>query len=757
MADVKTLQTRIALKYDSYANWTDETKEGLGANLVLLKGEIGICAIESKDQGAQTAPTVLFKVGDGENTFKNLKWASALAADVYDWAKSETVVLNGTNLQFKTGDKVNHSVDLSSFATDAEVEAVRSALDSRIVALEEKFTGEGSVQGQLDALDGRLDIIEGEGAGSIKKAEADAKAYTDAREVEIKKYADQAEADAVTAANSYTDGKVTTINAELTALDGRLDVIEGEAEGSVKKALADAKAYADQAELDAVAAAKEYTDDRETAITTAYQTYADQAEADAKKHADDEIAAAVATIEAKDEAQDTAIQANADNLAQEILDRAAADKAITDSIGTVADGKTVVKMIEDAETAAKAAAAEDAANKVKALADGAVATNAAAIEANAKAIADEKERAEGVEGDFEDRISAMEAFFEAADHDGEEGGLTDALDTLKEIQDYLNGEGSAADGILGEISDLKDRADDLEAEFAAGGRVTVAEAAIDAVEARLDDIEGEDGLIAAGDAATLASAKEYTDEREEVITEAYEAYADQAELDAVASAKDYTDAEIKKLDEAMDAANLEITTDIENLEKIVKGYEGEGSIKTAVDAAQEAADAAQEAADKAQGEVDDLEDVVATLREEYNVTKALATTNAADIEALTTRVTTAEGEIDALQATVDTATTGLKDRMTAAETDIDNLQTLTGDAAKGNEALYTEVTRVAGLVDDTTTGLAATKVIADRADAKSVDNASRLDTIESDYLKMADLFIIDCGTASTVTHEKPNA
>jgi hypothetical protein len=46
------------------------------------------------------------------------------------------------------------------------------------------------------------------------------------------------------------------------------------------------KAYVDTAETDAVTSANSYTDGRETAITTAYQSYADQAEVDAKAYAD---------------------------------------------------------------------------------------------------------------------------------------------------------------------------------------------------------------------------------------------------------------------------------------------------------------------------------------------------------------------------------------------------------------------------------------------------------------------------------------
>ena len=119
----KELLTRIALKYDTYQNWTDASKEGQGANLVLLKGELGICAIENKAD-ATTAPTVLFKVGDGTTPFSGLKWASALAADVHEWAKAETVELVGDVIQFKTGNSIKHSIDLSKYATDASVKEI---------------------------------------------------------------------------------------------------------------------------------------------------------------------------------------------------------------------------------------------------------------------------------------------------------------------------------------------------------------------------------------------------------------------------------------------------------------------------------------------------------------------------------------------------------------------------------------------------------------------------------------------------------
>lgn len=87
MANEKLLQTRISLKYDTYANWTNTSKADAGANLVLKKGEVGFCEIPAGNATATNAPTVLFKVGDGTRKFSELNWASALAADVHAWAK----------------------------------------------------------------------------------------------------------------------------------------------------------------------------------------------------------------------------------------------------------------------------------------------------------------------------------------------------------------------------------------------------------------------------------------------------------------------------------------------------------------------------------------------------------------------------------------------------------------------------------------------------------------------------------------------
>lgn len=78
-----TLNTRIQLKYDTYANWTTN-------NPVLLSGEIAVVVVPASSGAVPNEPTVLFKVGDGSAKFNALQWVAAPAADVYSWAKAST-------------------------------------------------------------------------------------------------------------------------------------------------------------------------------------------------------------------------------------------------------------------------------------------------------------------------------------------------------------------------------------------------------------------------------------------------------------------------------------------------------------------------------------------------------------------------------------------------------------------------------------------------------------------------------------------
>lgn len=79
----KLLNTRIALKYDSYENW-------MKSSLVLKTGEVALCSIPTgtNANGVVLPPAVVAKVGDGVHTFAELSWLQAVASDVYAWAKA---------------------------------------------------------------------------------------------------------------------------------------------------------------------------------------------------------------------------------------------------------------------------------------------------------------------------------------------------------------------------------------------------------------------------------------------------------------------------------------------------------------------------------------------------------------------------------------------------------------------------------------------------------------------------------------------
>lgn len=88
----KILNTRVQLRYDSLENWASK-------NPTLKTGEVAIAYLPPKGNGeapAASASAVLMKVGPG--AFNALPWMSALAADVFGWAKETglTVQKDGT-------------------------------------------------------------------------------------------------------------------------------------------------------------------------------------------------------------------------------------------------------------------------------------------------------------------------------------------------------------------------------------------------------------------------------------------------------------------------------------------------------------------------------------------------------------------------------------------------------------------------------------------------------------------------------------
>ena len=250
---------------------------------------------------------------------------------------------------------------------------------------------------------------EGTEASGLYKLIADVRRYVDAKTKVLASDAKLTELSNKVTANTNS---IATINTSLA---------EG---GSVSNAIADAKkAGTDaatavsaletgkvKANTEAIAA----INNAETGILKQAQTYADSKDAAiaAAKKAGDDAAAAVTTL------KNGEVKANADAI-----------DAINTKIGTIPDGKTVAQAIEDAKTAAT-------------YDDTALAGRVTVIEGDYLKGADKTE----VKNEIKTERDRLDAFLNAAD-------VGDAaVDTLKEIQNYISTHGTAADEMVKNIA-----------------------------------------------------------------------------------------------------------------------------------------------------------------------------------------------------------------------------------------------------------------------------------------------------------------
>lgn len=116
----KVLNTRIALRYDTYENWMSST-------VILKRGEVAIATIPTGDTSgsSQHLPAVLMKVGDGNHTFKDLKWTQAVAADVPTWAKQANKPTYAANEITGLSDYISSEIQ----DTDTQYTLVKGAND----------------------------------------------------------------------------------------------------------------------------------------------------------------------------------------------------------------------------------------------------------------------------------------------------------------------------------------------------------------------------------------------------------------------------------------------------------------------------------------------------------------------------------------------------------------------------------------------------------------------------------------------------
>ena len=74
------LAANVLLRYDTYSNW-------MNSDVILKQGEAAVAIFPSQDI---LLTKVGIKIGNGNSYFYQLPWIQAVAADVYNWAKSST-------------------------------------------------------------------------------------------------------------------------------------------------------------------------------------------------------------------------------------------------------------------------------------------------------------------------------------------------------------------------------------------------------------------------------------------------------------------------------------------------------------------------------------------------------------------------------------------------------------------------------------------------------------------------------------------
>lgn len=326
--------------------------------------------------------------------------------------------------------------------------------------------GISKISGLQDALDSKQDELKFDGtynSGTNKAAtvktvnDAIAAIISDGEDAAAdntiagaKLYADAAAGNALTSAKTYADGLVGTtsdIGKRVTALEGKVDVdVVSTAISTAKtEAITTAGTNADTK----VANAKEAILGEKDYAHTVKDAY--------------ELANGKTTMAAV-EAKGYAVKTEVDTAVAEA--KAAGDNAqtavdnLSAKVGTVPADKTIVQMIADAQTAAT--------------------YNDTDIKGRVKAIEDDYLKAAdktALEGKINTEKDRLDTFLNAA----EVGDA--AVDTLKEIQDYITSHGTAADEMVKNIGANKTA---IETE------VTRATGIENGLKSRLDTLEGAD-------------------------------------------------------------------------------------------------------------------------------------------------------------------------------------------------------------------------------------------------------------------------
>lgn len=519
-------------------------------------GEVAIAYLTTagavKPGEGDTQHPVLFKVGPGN--FNSLPWASALAADVHSWAKK-------SEADFTTW--VKNLIEVSDIDTYSKAEidskfTANSTADQKYAkeyadSLAENYDAAGTAQNLINGLDVTDTAVTGQYVSAVSEVDGkvvvsrtDLPTYTlatgstngtvafNGADVAVKglgsaAYKDEKAFDAAGSANTAKSEAIAEVEAKVNALKNTEVKANTDAIAAINNdtdgILAQAKAYADQSEADAVATAAGDATTKVNALRdgavkdnadaiagikngTSVNDFAaaEAAIAEAKKAGTD-ANAALETYKTSNDAA-VALKASDADLEAEIARAKAAEKANSDAIAL---------LVDSTEDGTKL-------NSIKELATwieehgGEAAEMAEAIQTNATNIASEATRADAEEKRLAGLIAGNTEAIEANATAIENLNITDGKVSSAAMADKAN---SLTDAAKEEVKGVKvDNATNAD----------VADSLTDNAKAEVKAVKV--------DNATHADSADNATQLGGVAADQYatKTYADQAEADAISTA-----------------------------------------------------------------------------------------------------------------------------------------------------------------------------------------------------------------------------
>ena len=217
------LNVRINHKYDTYENWKS-------SSLVLGKGEIAVCEIPTGYTQVEgeapivNPPAIGIKVGDGAKTFSQLHWIQATAGDVYAWAKDEHLDFNKLDDTFLEALRAEINSEVQD--TDTQYKFAFSGTKLQIFSKTKLQTEFGtSPDYELDINpSSKMDVVTGAEVGNLAQFGADGQVVDSGKK--IGDYLTTATASATYATIATTDelaGGIQTVSTKVGTLVGADD------------------------------------------------------------------------------------------------------------------------------------------------------------------------------------------------------------------------------------------------------------------------------------------------------------------------------------------------------------------------------------------------------------------------------------------------------------------------------------------------------------------------------------------------------